>query len=74
MVFYYINFNNGIDISNHFLNINNYKIIGPDKQNNKLNKKYNNNISFLFEDMHFQLLTEKMFIMFINAIFNYLKI
>ena len=74
LVFYYINFDNGTSESDHFININNYKIIGPDKKNDKLKEKYNNNISFLFEDMNFPLLTEKMFITFIHTVFNYLKI
>ena len=74
LIFYYINFDNGTNESDHFLNINNYKIIGPNKNNDKLQEKYKNNISFLFEDMNFPLLTEKMFIKFILIVFNYLKI
>ena len=74
MIFYYINFDNGTKEHDHFLNINNYKIIGSNINNTVLFEKYKNNISFLFEEMNFQLLTESMFITFINTVFDYLKI
>ena len=71
--FFYINFNNGTDTTDHFLNINNYKIFCPDK-NSKLVEKYKNNISFIFEEMNFITITEEMFIEFIKIIFEFLKI
>ena len=71
--FYYIHFDNGTEIGDHYLNINNYKIIGPNK-NEKLSEKYRNNISFLFDENNFKLLTEKMFIEFIYTVFNFMKI
>ena len=73
MGFYYIHFNNGTEDGEHFLNINKYKIIGTSK-NEKLSQKYKNNISFLYEEMNFPVLTETMFILFINEVFNFIKI
>ena len=43
LVFYYTNFKNGTLISDHYLNINDYKIFGPEK-NEKISVKYKNNM------------------------------
>ena len=68
-----MHFDNGTEIGYHYLNINNYKIVGPNK-NDKLSEKYRNNISFLYDENNFKLLTEKMFIEFIYTVFNFMKI
>lgn len=73
LVFYYSNFKNGILYDDHYLNINNYRIFGPEK-NEKLCEKYRNNISLLFDEINFKSLTEDMFIEYIKTVFNFLKI
>jgi hypothetical protein len=73
LVFYYTNFKNGTLNDDHYLNINTYKIFGPDK-NEKINEKYKNNISLLFDEINFKTLTEEMFIEYIKMVFNFLKI
>ena len=73
LTFYYANFNNGTLDNDHYLNINTYKIFGPNK-NEKLNEKYRNNISLLFDEINYKTLTEEMFIEYIKTVFNFLKI
>jgi hypothetical protein len=73
LIFYYINFDNKTEKKDHYLNINTYKIHGPNK-NEKISEKYKNNISFLYDEMNFKTITENMFIEFINIVLNFMKI
>ena len=73
LMFYYTNFKNGASNGDHYLNINTYKIFGPEK-NKKLSEKYRNNISLLFDEINYKTLTEEMFIEYVKTVFYFLKI